>query len=116
MSGRAPITRPRDLAGCSQGTRFSEVEVKDPVLARAVEVARNIECMLDVLMEQGVITSMSDFSAKSGISHASIGRVIRGERWINGELLARLEHTSGFRLWGEHAEKISEPSFDVKHK
>ena len=112
MSGRAPTTRPRDLAGCSKGTRFSQVEVDDPVLARAVEVARNIECMLDVLMEQGVITSMSDFSAKSGISHASIGRVIRGERWINGELLARLEHASGCVLWGERAEKVSEPRFE----
>ena len=116
MSGRAPITRPRDLAGCSKGTRFSEANTDDPVLARAVQVARNIEHMLDVLMEQGVITSMSDFSVKTGISHASIGRVIRGERWINGELLARLEHASGCVLWGEHAERVSEPSFDVEHK
>lgn len=116
MSGRAPTTRPRDLAGCSQGTRFSRVAVDDPVLARAVQVSRNIEHMLEVLESEGVITSMSDFSAKSGISHASIGRVIRGERWINGELLARLEHTSGFRLWGEHVEQVSEPRFDVEHK
>ena len=112
MSGRAPTTRPRDLAGCSQGTRFSQVEVEDPVLARAVEVSRNIEHMLELLKDSGAITSMSDFSAKTGISHASIGRVIRGERWINGELLARLENASGCVLWGEHAERISEPRFE----
>lgn len=112
MSGRAPITRPRDLAGCSQGTRFSQVEVKDPVLARAVQVAKNIENMLETLERVGVINSMHDFARRSGISHASIGRVIRGERWINGELLARVEHASGFRVWGEHAEKISEPRFE----
>ncbi|WP_276908858.1 helix-turn-helix domain-containing protein [Corynebacterium riegelii] len=72
--------------------------------------------MLETLERVGVINSMHDFARRSGISHASIGRVIRGERWINGELLARLEDASGFRLWGEHTEKISEPRFDVEHR
>lgn len=93
-TGRRRRVTPRE-----QYPDFPATDHVDEITAKAVAVARNLDRLITTYIERGYVTSVRDFAGKIGVHHTILGRVIAGERWIDSEVLARLEVGTGQPLW-----------------